>query len=362
MTSKKLICTAVFLATMASHAWAKDAVQATVANWAGTPIVQNNGNPNAAGTYAVGTVQLIYTVVGTTFPTGHFDDFDLNWGIKPNYSSGGATSYTRPITLNVEQIGGNNLELTATPASFTVASPADTGTSRVTIDIAPEVAANPALNCDGCSVVGNLRLSTDPSGAKLDTVTNVQVKIVLAHPTACIKAYNFVTEEGSSITLASTTLQIPTHGANAGKVVSSSPGTLSDDVLIANTCANDVSFDLKIGLDPNFATNATGNGVFTYSTTGEEDPGSFNLSSFGAGTKQGQQLCLQNVTVPAGKSFLATARNQVGDNVLAANLPADGYFRFAASLYDTVNGNCTGALEPGVVSANPASFALKFFK
>jgi hypothetical protein len=362
MTNRKLLCAAVLLAATTTQGWAKDAVEATVANWGGAPIVQNNGNPNAAGTYAVGTIQVIYTVVGYTFPTGHLDDFDLNWGIKANYSSGGATSYTRPITLNLEEIGGNNVELTPTPASFSVTSAADIGSSRVGVAIASEVATNPALNCDGCSVVGNLRLSTDPSGAKLDTVTNVQVKVVLMHPTACLKAYNFVTEDGSSIALTSTTLQVPTRGNNAGKVVSSNPGTFSDDVLIANTCANAESFDLKIGLDPNFVTNSTGNGVFTYSTAGEEDQSDFSLTSFGAGTKQGQQLCLQNVTVPAGTSFLATARTHIADNVSAANLPLDGYFRFAATLYDTVNGACTGALKPAVIPANPAAFALKFFK
>src|SRR5437588_12445593 len=53
--------------------------------------------------------------------------------------------------------------------------------------------------------------------------------------------------------------------------------------------------------------NNPGIAVFSYATSGEIDPATFNILSFGTGTKQGQNLCLQNVNVAAGTTFLATA-------------------------------------------------------
>lgn len=375
MKGKKLFVVAACLLSLASPGWAKDAVKASVANWTGSPIVQINGNAYAQGTYAVGTIHLTYTVVGNTFTAGPFGSFDLDWAIGANLTNGGTTNYapagTNPagITLNLKQIGGTNVLLDIDPGSFLVTSNQQTGKSHVGLTIGAGVPDDPELNCDGCELVGHLQLSTTPQGAKLDTVTDVLVKIKLVHPTACLKVYNFVTDQDHQLgTLTTTDLKIGTNGRNAGKVVSSQPGQYSDNVLIANTCSSDESFDLKIGLDPKFETNPSnnpGNAVFTYSTAGEVDPDSFAISGFGTGTPQGQQLCLQNVTVAAGTSFLATVHAQVIKGTLASTLPGDSdgdgknNFDFAATLYETVNASCTGALD-SEATPNPASFALPY--
>jgi hypothetical protein len=360
---KRTLFVAAFLVAVASTAWAKDAVKASVSNWTGSPIVQVNGNPYAQGTYAVGTIQLYYTMVGNTFTAGNFGSFDVDWAIAANLTGGGSTDYSGGITLSLEQIGGTNVVLTPVPATFIVTSNAQTGKSHVTMAIGSGVPNDPQLNCDGCELVGHIQLSTTPQGVKLDTPTDILVKIKLVHATACLKVYDFVTDQDYQLgILNATNLNVATKGANAGKVVSSQPGQYSENVLIANICSGAQSFDLKIGLDPGFETNPSGNpgqAVFTYSTSGEVDPGSFNISAFGSGTAQGQQLCLQNVTVPAGSTFLATVHSQVTKGTLASALPADGTFDFAATLYQGVNSGCTGALNT-IAIPNPASFTLPF--
>jgi hypothetical protein len=363
MKTKKILFAGALLVAMASTAWAKDAVKASVSNWTGSPIVQVNGDPYARGTYAVGTIHLYYTVVGNTFTAGNFGSFDVDWAIGANLTKGGATDYSAGVTMNLQQIGGTNTVLTPDPASFFITSNGQVGKSHVSVAIGSGVPSDPELNCDGCELVGHLQLSTTPQGAKLDTVTDILVKIKLVHPTACLKVYNFVTDQDYQLGILSTTsLNVPTRGANAGKVVSSQPGQYSDNVLIANICSSAQSFDLKVGLDANFETNPSSNpgqAVFTYSTSGEVDPGSFSISGFGSGTSQGQQLCLQNVTVAAGTTFLTTVHSQVKKGVLASSLPADGSFDFAAALYQNVNSGCTGALNT-MASPNPASFTLPF--
>lgn len=363
MTNKKLLCIAAILAATANMAWAKDAVKASVSNPTGAPILQENGNPYAQGTYAVGTIQLTYPVVGYTFPAGPFASFDVDWVVVANYASGGSTNYTSPITLKLEQIGGNNVELSPQDDSFLVSSNAASGQSHVGIAIASSVAADPALNCDGCALVGNLRLSTTPSGAKLDTPTNIQVKLVLAHPDACLKAYHFITAQDDVVPLTSTSLTIPVNGRKAGTVTGSNPGQYSDNVMVANTCPTDESFDLKVQLDGAFETNPSnnpGNAVFTYSTSGEVDQNSYGTTNFGTGTGQGQQLCLQNVTVPADTTFLATVHSQVIKGTAKTALPTDGDFEFAAALFDSTNSNCSGELKPAVTVSNPAGVKLPF--
>jgi hypothetical protein len=148
-----------------------------------------------------------------------------------------------------------------------------------------------------------------------------------------------------------------------GAVNSTNPyGSLSDNVLVVNTCEfGEEQFDLRINLDSRFSTqpnNNPGNAVFTFATAGEIDPSTFNIAAFGTGTAQGQNLCLQNVTVPGGTSFLATVHIAINKPMSAGALPADGLFNgFAASL-SAAGENCTGA--PVVADANPMSAPLSF--
>jgi len=230
------------------------------------------------------------------------------------------------------------------------------GVSRITVYISPDKDGNLPPTVDGTDLVGNLKLD---AGSKVGTVTNIQVHIRLVHPTDCLKVYNFVTDQDFNLgILDSTSLNVPKNGAKAGKVTSSQPGQFSDNVLVVNTCGSDQSFDLRIGLDSSFTTNGA-NAVKTYNAAGEFDSSNFNTSLSGTGTPKGQSLCLQNVTVAAGTSFLATAHSKITDNWPQTSLPADGTFDFAASLYEQVNASCSGSLH-SLASPNPAAFILPF--
>ncbi|HKO17507.1 MAG TPA: hypothetical protein VJU82_01335 [Acidobacteriaceae bacterium] len=71
------------------------------------------------------------------------------------------------------------------------------------------------------------------------------------------------------------------------------------DGMFANTCASSQSFDIAIGVGDDWQLNPNNNArnaTFTYNTSGEIDPSTFNLTLFGTGTKQGETLCLSNVT------------------------------------------------------------------
>jgi hypothetical protein len=76
-----------------------------------------------------------------------------------------------------------------------------------------------------------------------------------------------------------------------------------------------------------------------------------------AGTPEGQQLCLQSVTVPDGSTFLDTIHMQIINKMLGSELP-DGSFTFSAALYNPGTG-CMGALLPQA-GATPASTVLLF--
>jgi len=70
-------------------AWAKDAVVASVTIPADGPqaIVVENGTTQSQGTYAIGTIHVLYTFVGFEFPTGDFAVF--NWSDPgDSYDSG----------------------------------------------------------------------------------------------------------------------------------------------------------------------------------------------------------------------------------------------------------------------------------
>ena len=123
MRNAKTVLAALVLLAFAglfspTAAIAKDAVDTAVvpgslvnASSSRLDAVMNNGNPYANGTFAVGTIQLFYTVEGTTFPAGNFASFDMNMKIKLGPTTGQATAY--PVnTLQLEQIGSKNIILT----------------------------------------------------------------------------------------------------------------------------------------------------------------------------------------------------------------------------------------------------------
>ena len=346
----------------AATASASDAIQAGVSIPADqpVPVLTENGTGYTPGTYAVGVIHLDYTYVGTTFPSGPFATFTLNLGVSPT-SNGRDTSY--PLTLKLTDLGSPNVTLSPATSPLQVWGAAWTASVPVTISIPSEVAANPLLNADGTVLVGNLKLD---AGNDAKTVTNIQVKITLVHPTACLKVYDFITD--ADLTNAITSTEV---GVNKkGKVTSTNPyGSLSDNLLVVNTCGTPETLDAKIWLDPAFITqpnNNPGNAVFTFGTSGEIDPSTFSIASFGLGTPQGQQLCLTNVSVPAGSTFLATVHMSIINGMAAAVLPGGGagpgtFSGFGAALYaagSVCSGDPVSIANPNPVSA-PLAFTIK---
>jgi hypothetical protein len=354
---------------------AKDAVQAAVgAPFSGpTPIVVNNGNPYSVGTFAIGTIQLFYVVNADHFPAGPFASFDLSLGIKAGPTTGQATQY--PVNfLTLQQTGSPNVTLTPVVSSFTVTGPTWIDQTVVNISIPGSVPADPALNCDGCEIVGNLQLAA-PGGSHLDTPTTVQVHIKLVHLDApCLRVYDFLTDQGFTTIVTDTVVNLGGPKNNL-KVVSTTPfGQFSDNVLIVNTCGTSQTFNLQIILDSHFETNphnGHGQAVFTYLTSGYVDPASFNLAAFGTGTPQGENLWLSNITVPAGDSFLATVHcglitgNPVSWLPLTSTNPVGGIFGgFSSSLYTTSTPLSAVTAGTGILdtlaAANPSTSSMSF--
>jgi hypothetical protein len=335
----------------AGTASAKDSLAVSVTNATPAPVIVNNGQ-------AVGTIQLFYTVDASAFTVGEFATFDINW--LTSAGAGPATQYGTglPFTVVQDQQGGH-VDLVPNPGTFTLTATGQSGASRVTVYITPDKDGNVPPDADGTDLVGNLKLD---AGSKVGTVTNIQVHIRLVHPTDCVKVYNFVTDQDFNLGILSTTLlNVRANGPKAETVGSAQPGQFSDNVLIANTCATAQSFDLGIGLDGSFETNPSGNpgnAVFTYTAAGEFDSSSFNAMLTG-GTGNKQNLCLQNVTVPPGTSFLATVHSAVRKDWPKTSLPADWSFDFTATVYQDVNAGCTGPLH-SQVSPNPVTFTLPF--
>lgn len=336
---------------------AKDAINASVTPVSGpTPIVVNNGNPYSNGTFAVGTIQLFYTVTAFQFPSGQFATFQV--GLRDqNEIQNPSTVY--PVMLSLVQPGSSNLTLTPVPASFNVTGTSWTSSSIVTVSIPSGVAQDPSLNIDGTDLVGNLQLETSPQGAHLDTVTTIQVHVKLIHPTACLRFFDFITDEAFTTTVSSTVVNL---GGHPLKVVATNPfGQFSDNLLVVNTCGVSESFDIKAGLDSDFQTTPhgnPGNAVFTYFTSGYVDPNSFNVTGFGTGTPEGEQLCLTGISVPAGDTFLVTVHMGIDKRTLPSQLPSNNTFMFSGGLY-TAGSACSGTPD-SLATPDPASASLSF--
>lgn len=351
----RIVLVLAFLAVGAAlPAAANDNIVSTVTipNGQPQPMIVNNGVPN-------GTIQLWYTVTGNQFPCGPFAIFNL--GLTDQQGSGVAPTY--PVTLNLVQSGaGTPVQFAPTPASFSVTGTNWTDTSQVQVSI--DCSKIPQPEFDGQDIVGNLNEETNPQGAHLNTISTIQVHIKLVIPTPCLKLYSLETD------LDGTILSTITVRANKkSQVTSTNPGQISVDGLVANTCPTDQSFDLLVTLDPEWRTNPhdnPGNAVFTYTTTGEVDPSTFNLSAFGTGTPQHQNLCIRNVTLPAGDSFLTTVHSEINTSynggLTVSLLPTNpNAFTFSVTLYPA-NSGCSGTpLDNNLVGpSNPAISLLPY--
>lgn len=326
------------LLAIATSAIAKDAVTASVQPRTGPPVITTvNGNPYSVGTFAVGTIQLTYTVVADKFSAGELATFQV--GLKDDaYNSSPVTVYPNSVTL--EQIGGANVTLSAAKAGFSVTGTGEIGSTVVSVTI-PESAVE-AFDYDGATLVGNLRLSTSPESAHLDTVTNILVKVTLVHPTTeCVRAFDFITDQ--TLTTPVRMVEVIVSNGKDPKITSMNPfGQLSDNLLVINTCAAAQSFSIGATLDDAFVTSPhgnAGNAVFTYFANGSVGPTQFNISLFGKGTAEGENLCLTGVTLPGNQTFLETIHMGINGPPPAA---VTGDFVFSASLYS--GSSCNGPL------------------
>jgi hypothetical protein len=338
-----------FLALAGASAFANDQITSSVTPLTGpTPVIVNNGVPS-------GTIQLWYTNIGTSFPCGTFATFTLN--LQDAAGSGQHPSY--PVALNLAQSGnGTPVQLSANPSAFSVSDATWNGSSTVTVSIDCTKLEAPA---DGQDIVGNLNVSTAPSGSHLDTISTIQVhiKLVIPSATACLKLYSFVTDPDTGLVL-DTISVVKNH---AGNVTATNPGIVSADGLVVNACPDPETFGLGIGLDISFSTNPSnnaGNATFTYNETGELDPSAsgFTVPTSG-GTVQGETLCLNNVTLASGDSYLATVHSQINSGISASSLPVS--FQFGASL-STASTSCSPGsyLPTSLVSPNPATSTLPY--
>lgn len=333
-----------------------DAIQAGVTIPAGqqqVPVMTENGQGYTPGSYAVGTIHLDYTVVGTSFPAGAFGAFQLN--LTDMYTSGRTPSY--PTLLSVAQNGSDKVVLTPSNSPLSVSGIGWTNSVLVTVSISPDVANDPDLDDDGDVIVGKLQLQSDDQHLK--TTTDILVKIRLVHPTSCLKVYHFITDATLANTLTATEVNVNSRG----KVTSTNPyGSLSQNVMVVNTCSTGESFDLKVNLDPWFSTqpsNNVGNAVFTFATAGEIDASSFDIATFGLGTAQGQNLCLQNVVMPGGTTYLAKVHMSINNGWAATLLPASKVFSGFSAALTAAGGSCAGAPLSSAMP-NPVSAPLPF--
>jgi hypothetical protein len=333
-----------------SAARANDKIVSTVTPISGpVPIIKNNGVPS-------GTIQLMYTFTGTEFPCGQFATFNLGM-VDQAGTSGVSPSY--PVGLDLTQSGsGTAVQFSPAPSpnEFSVTAPGWPGNSTVSVSIDCSKLDTPY---DGEGIDGNLNEQTIPQGAHLDTISTIQVHITLVYPTQCLKLYSFETEQDSSALLTSVALQV-----NRGSVKSMSPGQASVDALVVNTCPSPETFDILVGLDPDWETNPhsnPGNATFTYFTTGEVDPSTFNLTTFGTGTPQGEALCLTNVTLPGNESFLTTVHSDIISGLSTSLLPSGNDFDFSATLYQAGSGCAGTPLGSGTVGpSNPATSTVSY--
>ena len=305
------------------------------------PLIVNNGA-------VPGTIQLIYAINANQFTEGLFASFDVNLSIL---AGGSSTSY--PTTLTLQQNGSSNVQLGFVPAIFSVSGTGWSDVSHVSITIPSSVPLDPSLNCDGCTLVGNLNLQSG-NRSHLGTATTIQVKLVLVHPAGpCLRVFDLILNNDTGVAISSATYTVK-HGT--ALVNGAQPGEMLDAILIANTCPSDETFHVVAGLDPHFETmphNNPGNAVFTYTKAGVVDDTTFTLSAFTGGTAHGQNLCVAPVSLPAGDTFLMTVKmDEMSGITPISSASFSGFVLNENSSCDVVN------QKNPLASPNPASATL----
>ena len=346
------------LAMAAPQALAGEDIRVAVSVPAGQPVplMTENGNPYAQGSYAIGNLRLEYTVVAYAFPAGPFASVELD--LQTAAKSGASTVY--PASLQLSQTGSSNLLLVASPDQFSINGHPWTGTSTLDIEIPASVASNPAMNLDGTTLVGNLQLASN-AGSRLGTPTSVQVKIRLVHPTACVRLFTFLSDMEIDMAIDSMTLTYGTSGGNANKILNVSPSTqVRHNILLVNTCSSDETVDLAIGKDSRFdfgPSGAPANAVFLFSTVGELSPGPIDLATLTDGPVLGKVLQILDLVLPGGETVLVSSHLKFDKDAYNALNVGTSPFVFSATTYEP--GGTFTALHGGT-DPNPASTSVSF--
>lgn len=355
MKVKKLVVvlSSVLFLIFANTAFANDSIDSNVTVPTGqpVPIIENNGA-------ASGNIRLNYTWVTSSCTTGTFAQFTLN--LSDVLGTGQTGVYPSNLLL-ADSGAGTPVQLSASQTSLSVNGVGWSANPLITVTVA---------RCDtfanGAQLDGQMNLSVAPASgtgnSHINAITTIQVHITVMVPdtAACMFLYSFEANQDTGDLISSVGV-----GTNpSGKITNTSPGQISVDGLVANTCSGSMTFDLKIGLDPDWGTNpgGPGNATFLYTTTGEYDPSNYNLTAFGTGTAEGTQLCLSNVTLNSGDSLLAT----VHAAITAANEsdlpnPTSGNFTFSATIYSPGSA-CGIAYDPASIvgPTDPATSLLPY--
>ena len=356
----------VFAAMLAvgGSAWAKDAVVAevTVPMTPSNPIIIQNGTQYSLGTYAIGTIQLFYTVPGYQFTAGDFGYFTLGLSIQAGKSTP-TTNY--PVALTLKQTGSANLDLVPDTYSFSADSASWLGSTKVHINIPASVADDPTFQVDGAELVANLQM-TVPNRSYLDTVTTIQVHLILAHPTTCLKAYSFITNNDNTAEV--DPIRISKQSNN--QKVSSNPQNPHYILVVTNTCSIAQCIDTRFALNSDFQLKGA-QAVKTFSSNSLIDTFSDVANFFGTNSTadpEGVSTCLTakasalcgsgGIAVLGGESFLLKADFQIKDN--ATFPPPAQYTGFESTLLEGGStGNCTvGGTLSSVADPNPISATL----
>jgi hypothetical protein len=342
------------LATASGVAWGNDKLLSgvTIPNGQPVPIIKNNG-------VATGTIQLFYTATSCT--VGTFAQFNLN--LEDVAGSGTAPNYTVNVALSDDgkgtkaQVSPGTTPLSVKGVGWIAGTDldGDGGTPATDADLVTISITSCDGIVDGSTAIANLEEST-PNGSHLDTVTNVNVHINFVISGSCLNLYSFETDQDTGDLVNSVTVNAKKDGSVTG---TSAPGQASVDVLVVNTCSTPQSFDLSVGLDPDWETNPhdnPGNATSVYTQSGELDPvTNFNeVTSLmgGTGTPEKEKLCLQSVMLPANSSYLVTVHSELNNSGLTVSaLPSDLDFDFGGTIFQAGSTCTTTFPTPNIVNA-----------
>lgn len=355
MSLKKFVVvfSSILLLAFASTALANDNIVSTVVPLTGpTPTITSNGVP-------AGQIMLNYSWVTTSCTTGPFATFSLNM----TDTSGSGTGPTYPASLFLADAGGGTpVQLSGSPSTVDVTMvgwTVDTTTTPVAPTVTVSIATCPSTFQNGTVMDGQMNVSS--SDSHLKTITGVHVHITVVNAAACLNLYSFETDQDTGASLGSVVVN---ERHNNTSITGTSPGQASVDAMVVNTCSTSFTFDLGVGLDPEWQTNPhnnPGNATFTYtnnSTVQQIDQNTFNIASFGTGTAQGTNVCLTNVSLPPNQMFLVTVKSELNtgynggltSSMLPTDSPAD--FDFSATIFQP-NSSCGTAFPtPSIINAN----------